>query len=437
MSDPTPQTTPINNLPMLQVSYQPSQFPPNAQLGQFGLFEDQSWAEGKGMVFSVSDYVAAQRQMINGTPIQDRAQFAWFYLPVGTVVTLMDNAIPTPSGKPCFDIANCGRCVDLIGTGSLVVIRLSDANMQNCVSAFYWRDVNLNMGTFVLYENAWFQANRTVLFLQDWPDGQVCPITDWYLEDKVSSVDWTSLDDCQLASLFQNADGSGKAYANIHGWGTTKRIPDLNAVGFNDCMSSFQWTSLVPMKEVIPPYTISLNAVDFNTNVTNLQASTVHKNNTGVAQTFSATLKDTNTCSVTVQVTSTIVTSVTTTFTQSFKYQGLGAEATSTLSISLQFQYTNSHSTTTSVTNALEIDITENTTAQPQGTTTAVLSVQVAQLNAMPCSVNATRWYNQPVTGAVQDPTNNNWWMRTETVNFTVSGGLASNASISTSFTAN
>jgi hypothetical protein len=42
-------------------------------------------------------------------------------------------------------------------------------------------------------------------------------------------------------------------------------------------------------------------------------------------------------------------------------------------------------------------------------------------------TTKATRWYDVPMVGAVQDSTNNNWYRREEDIKITMSGTLAAN----------
>ena len=60
----------------------------------------------------------------------------------------------------------------------------------------------------------------------------------------------------------------------------------------------------------------------------------------------------------------------------------------------------------------------------PRCNWTASLTAQIGKMPPTAYNTTAERWYDQPVTGAVQDPANNNWYKRTEQVTGVVSGGL-------------
>jgi hypothetical protein len=80
--------------------------------------------------------VPNQRHTVKSS-LFDRATFAAFNLPVGTVMTLMDNVKPVPAGKPVADLSGCGHCVDLVGTGKTEAVDLEVINMNDSVSAFF------------------------------------------------------------------------------------------------------------------------------------------------------------------------------------------------------------------------------------------------------------------------------------------------------------
>jgi hypothetical protein len=182
----------------------------------------------------------------------------------------------------------------------------------------------------------------------------------------------------------------------------------------------------------IPTLTTQLTNANFGSDGLAVQSVQSQSNGTSQPQIFKITLKDTNTLTLTVQVTSTFVTSVSTTFTESYQAGVPGDMETSTLSVTLSFSYTKSTQKTTTSTQTFELDLEEDVTAAPNAITTATLTAQIAKLIPQSCQVQATRWYDQPVTGATPDPTNNNWWMRNETVTFTMSGGLVANVGVTT-----
>jgi hypothetical protein len=131
--------------------------------------------------------------------------------------------------------------VDLVGTGRTETIDLPSGNENDCISFFFWRTVDLNMGAIEFFDDANFGGNRATVFLSEWDYEQIYSISDWWLQDRLSSIRWKTLTDRQTAVLFDNNDGSGNTYGNIKGWGDLKEIPNLDNIGFNDAVSAFRW----------------------------------------------------------------------------------------------------------------------------------------------------------------------------------------------------
>lgn len=141
--------------------------------------------------------------------MQDAATWVAFNLPVGVVMTLIDNNTPVESGHLVWELRNCGRCIDLVGTGQTEAVDLTQCNMNDCVSSFFWRKVDLAQGAIELFDDVNFQGNRSTLFLGEWPMGTAVSLENWWLRGRVSSVRWHMLDDRQTVALFSNTDGTG------------------------------------------------------------------------------------------------------------------------------------------------------------------------------------------------------------------------------------
>ncbi|MGB8770786.1 MAG: ETX/MTX2 family pore-forming toxin [Candidatus Korobacteraceae bacterium] len=423
----------------------PSTPPPTLPTGTVVLYRDNNWQDQSPLKLTTANNREAVRHTIGGTNMQDAATWVAFNLPVGQVMTLTDNdnAVPTVSSSSSssssssapapgsssvpdtssfvWNLRGCGRAIDLVGTGQTEGVDLTQVNMNDCVSSFFWRNVDLSLGAIELYDDSNFKGNRNVIFLGEWPSGQVNSITGWWLEDRVSSVRWTTLDDRQTASLFENNDGSGRSYQNIQGSGDTKEISDLNQAQFNDCMSSFRWDGLAPVKEIIAPFNLSV-PID-TSNATGLSANTKGTNDSDLPQPVTVTLTDTDSQTLTVTVTDTIVAGFELSYSQSWN----AGVSSGTLSVKLNFSYTHTNTTQTSETRTVALAISQTVNAPPHTTYVATLTVQLGKLPPTTYKTKAQRWYTQPVTGAVPDPANNNWYLRTEEVNGTVEGGLACN----------
>jgi hypothetical protein len=400
----------------------PTPPPPALSSGEVVLFKDSNWSSEK-LALTLNNYRSGVRQSIAGTSLQDQATYVSFNLPAGTVVTLMDDFNALPPGQLAPNLANCGRCVDLVGTGQTEGISLIDANMNDCVSAFFWRIVDLDLGAMVLFEDSNYSGNRTAVFLAEWPAFQVNSIKDWYLADRVSSVNWSTINDRQMVSLFNNSDGTGISYGNINGWGAVKQIPNLSTVSFNDVMSSFSWTPLAPVKEIIQPFTMNLTFGP--TGSTGLSTTESGTNSSPVAQQITVQFNQQDAQTLTVASTETITIGVSLTYTESWKVSVPPEEMGGSLSLQLSQSYTNSQTNTASSTTTISLNLSQTVTVGPSCNYLVTWNVQMGQLPETTYQTTATRWYNQPVTGGIQDPANNNWWKRVETVTGTVAGGLA------------
>ena len=327
--------------------------------GTVTLFRDNHWSPDSNnqLVLSTDDYLERVRHSIAGTNMQDAATWVAFNLPVGTVVTLMDNATPADDGIQPWDLRDCGRCVDLVGTGTTVAVDLVACNMNDCVSAFFWRKVNLDVGAIELFDDDDFKGNRTTLFLSEWPYGKAHSIDRWWLAGRVSSARWKSLQDTQSAGLFSTADGTtGTRYQNIFAWARNKEIASLSREFFNDSMRGFQWQGLEPRKESIPVISISPNLQDPES------ISDVHTVNnlaSELPQKVTLAVKNTDAQTLTVTVTNTHVVGLKVTATATYGSPGI---ASGSLAIELSYTYTHTDTTQTTSTHTIELDVTQEYT---------------------------------------------------------------------------
>lgn len=358
----------------------------------------------------------------------DNATFVSFNLPVGTVMTLMDNVTPVPGGHTVSDLSNCGRCVDLVGTGQTEGVNLMAVNMNDCVSSFFWREVDLDLGAIEIFDDVDFGANRNTLFLSEWNSGRIYSIEEWWLQDRVSSIRWRTLNDRQTAQMFDNVDGSGDSYNNIKGYGTTKEIANLDDIRLNDRISSFRWDGIVPKKEIIAPFDVKVST---GTDALGL-TSVLHGTNGGsLPAPVVLTLNDTTTQTVTVSTTDTHVTAIKTSYSQKNEPKvGIGLGTATTWSIEMSYSYTHSDTKTTSETKTITLSIAETVMAQKMTTWKATLLVTIGKIPATVYNTTAQRWYDEPVTGGVPDPANNGWYKRIEPVSVTVEGSLATDTSV-------
>ena len=406
--------------------------PTDVQSGVVRLYHDDSFT-GASFEIDTRDYRADERHSIAGSSIQDRATYVAFNLPIGTVMTLMDNFVPAGQGGVA-DLRYCGRTVDLVGTGRVESVNLVQRDMNDCVSAFFYRKVDMNMGCIELYDHDDFRGNCVKIFLSEWPSGTVHSVSDWHIQDRISSMRWNTLEDRISVSLFDNDDGSGDNYNNIAGWNRTKEIRNLDTVGFSDRMSSFRWEGIAPRREVIAEFRlpVNLNSEDGQP----LQQTIDGDNDSPTELTTQVQLTNNEAQTLTVAVTDTFVTGVTTTVTQSYAWgSDIGGKISGSLSVAMKFEHTNSTTRTTSTTKAIGLNVTQTVVIPKYSHYEATLMVRTGRLRPGTYQTDATRWYDRPVPGGVQDPENNNWYRRQERVTFTLQGGLASSLHVRTKAT--
>lgn len=401
----------------------PSVAPPEVPPGIVRFFRDADW-QSSHLDMSTQSYRPGARHSIAGTEMQDAATWVSFNLPVGTVMTLMSDDVPVPSGKPVNDLSGAGPCIDLVGTGTTVAVDLTKVSMNDAVSAVFWRTVDLKMGAVELYEHSAFGGNRSVLFLGEWPAGTLNSLRDWWINDRLSSARWTTLDDRQSVSLFEHPDGGGRSYQNIDGWGDTHEIKNLGEANFNDCMTAFRWEGLIPMKEEVAPFT--LEATLDMAGATTISSEASGTNDTDVAQTTSVQLSRSDAQTLTFTSTDTNVVGTSISLETSFSVSYAGATAGVKLTVGLNFSYTHTQTTSTSTTTTVGFNFTEPITAPAHSVWTAKLVVEIGRLPPTAYKTTAVRWYDQPVTGSVVDPANHNWYKRTEDVTGILSGGISS-----------
>ncbi|KAJ5797662.1 uncharacterized protein N7503_006958 [Penicillium pulvis] len=419
--------TPATQVKLLTKLPAPPSAPPSLASGIVSLFADDNW-DSQRLDLNMNDFSSGDRPTIKRSAL-DNATYVAFNLPIGTVVTLMDNVQPVPAGKLAADLSGCGRCVDLVGTGNTESVDLQSVNMNDCVSSFSFREIDLNMGAIELFQDADFNGGRNTIFLSEWDSGVTYSIGDWWITDAVSSVRWKSLNDRQAAVLADNSDGSGDNFPNIKGWGNNKESADLgDDASFNDQMSSFRWDGIVPALEIIAPFNIVLSGGSTSSGLTAAVSGT---NNSTLAQPVTVTLTKTDAQTLTVTTMDEQVTGLKSTQTMEETAGDPGiASASTTWAIELSYSYTESTTKETSETTTLDLSIAQTVNAPPQCSYTATLIVQIGKIPPKVYTTTAQRWYKVPVTGGVMDPLNNNWYQRVEPVSVSVTGSLASSTTV-------
>lgn len=397
--------------------------PPPQASGHVVLFRDNKWTSQK-MVLSLDDYLKGVRHSMGGSPLQDATTWVAFNLPVGTVMTLMQDVkeVDTAKGQQCWDLRNCGNCVDLVGTGNTEGVDLTKCNMNDCISAFFWRDVDLDLGAIELFGDVDFRGNRTTIFLSEWPPGRTHELGGWWLNDKISSVRWTTLHDRQMVSLFEHSNGSGRRYENVFGWSSKKEIARLSDVSFNDCISSFSWQALAPKKEIFTNIVLRPN-ISEGSELPGLYSSKTGTNLTSETQIDKISLKDETAQEITI----TLEEKYTTGYKVSYEVGAdtLGKDKKLNIGIERTGEKKGAMENKTSMNMSLSIE--NEIKVPPRSSYEATLTVQMIKLQGVPFQTTAERWYDVSLTGTVPDPANNGWYKRVETVNGIIDAALGCN----------
>jgi len=338
----------------------------------------------------------------------------------------MDNIAPLAAGQNVADLKGCGVTVDLVGTGQTEAVDLRNVSMNDCVSSFSWRAVDLDLGAIELFENVGFAGNRAILFLSEWKTGEVHSIVPWWMNDRVSSVRWKTLDDRATAELFEHGDGGGSSFNNILGFGSMKECGDLRDYRLNDQMSSFRWDGMVPKKEIIKPFDVTIPTGRVQTGF--VVSESIRNNgerDLPVDVTFSKRVGKT----VTVSTTNTYVTGVKTTFTT--KKTNITPDIGSTeisFALELSFSYTRSDTTTRTDTVETATQQTAKITVPPRKRGEARLFYAVGELPPTAYETTAERWYDRALPHTVRD---GSLYKREEPVRIMVEGGMVGTGTVS------
>lgn len=207
-------------------------------------------ADVKGPVsqFVVENYAENDRQRLE-PGIRDTLTWVAWNLPVGMVVTLFDN-LTNDSNRRVGDLSSLGATIDLVGTGLPEATDLRKSNMNDMVSGFFWRNVDLDLGALEMFQDPRFGGVRQCLFLSEWDRDTTYNINDWFMNDSASSLRWTTLSDRASVTLFDDVGGGGQRYSNVMGWARGKQIENCDAIDFNEKVSSFSWSAILPRRRL-------------------------------------------------------------------------------------------------------------------------------------------------------------------------------------------
>lgn len=323
---------------------------------------------------------------------------------------------------PALTRSTCdaGCAIDLVGTGKTMGVELPSLGLNDCLSAFFWREVDLDVGAVELFADPDFNGTRTTIFLSEWSPDTVHPVNRWWLENKISSMRWRSLDR-QEVEFFNHIDGSGEAFRNATGYSSIKQINFLKDIRVDDCLSSFSWRPLNPKKEVVHLLNVQPETDNSQTWFSAVQRI---ENNSPTELSREVTFEFGQEEEISITTTDSFANSITASITREV---GVDGPVTANASFSMEVSFSYEHSTERSktFTQSLSLSTTETLVAPAFSTVTAYLAAQIAQMPARDYTTTVDRWYEQPVRNSELDPSNG-WYKRTENIKLTIKGGLAS-----------
>jgi len=223
---------------------------PEQRPGTVRLYDDMSWDSP----FLEIDTAGLRTNIRHTLTRPDHATWVAYNLPVWDVVTLCDDVTETTGGHISELLKNCGRIVDLIGTGKTEAVDLIPMNMNDCASTYIYRHVVPAQGWVELFEDVNYEGNRTCVFFSDFEFKRWHSLSQWYICGRMSSVRRKNLPPDVAVQLCE-MDSNGK-YNDFNRIGVIWRDkPDLRGEGLpshrlNDCINTFGFFVTPPMGPV-------------------------------------------------------------------------------------------------------------------------------------------------------------------------------------------
>jgi hypothetical protein len=400
--------------------------------GQIKLFKDNNW---NGTSFTIdtnsSLYPSGNFFSFHGSPLQNSATWIAFNLPENVVCTLCDSLVQNTNP---YDFSNAGVCVDLIGNGKVQTIDLSAYGANDILSGGIWREVDPTQGWFQLFHDNAQQGTFATIFLAEWPTSTPNSITEWWLQDQGSSLNYPCLTPPQLLKLADNSDGSGQSItvgaSNAFGTWNQPTVVDLTNSDMNDKVSSFSYSLIPPVRVLVSSVTTSVTAAinpsqTFTETVTGTNASSeVFTTTRTVAVGKTVTIANTTTQQY--QTTATITASVSATEGVPGKVSIAGSLTTS---FSVSATLSSSQTTTNTDTLTLQQDITFN--VPPQSTYSAVATIAIGQVPQTIVKQDGHFYYSQNLPGSVKQ--DDGTYLLTAPLTVVIEGEVGSSVTFSVS----
>jgi len=383
---------------------------PVVPLNEVWLYDGAANWQGAVYKIDLANYDPGYQVSFQGTWINDKSDLVAYNLPVGRVVTLLNNVTTPPKTEP-YNLAGAGVCVDLFGTGKTETVALNKVGATNCLSAFIWRDPDFSTGLFQLFDtgskvepSTATEGPRTTIFLSEWAKDQPHSLAKWAISDASDSIYYSGLN-AQSVFLYDGGNGDGGATAPFSGWQrTTWGL--LQDQGFTNRAGSWSWKLLRPVYSVVDDVKIGLS--DAAASTSSFTKEDRGTNLSDFTMNAGAEFKNESTQSVTTQVSNSVTTgsSLTASLTSEYKAGVPGDEVTESWSIGISFSEseTVSNSTDTTVTSSQTITQTFSFVVLPYHTWHATWVVQTAEVPAISFSTLGHYYYDKPVPGSYPDP---------------------------------
>lgn len=362
--------------------------------GTVRLMADPNWSSAY-IDCSTGNYVEGKQYSIVGTSLNDKATWIAFNLPAGTVMTWLQN--PTSNAYP-YDFANAGVCVDLIGNGAMQTVDLKALGANDTLSAFVWRQVNMDAGVFQLFDNTGCTGNRNTFFLGEWPRNTINTLDNWWICDRAASAYFTGLS-VQSFTLFDGGNGGG-ANVTYAGWLQTTRVDSLLA--FKDKAASWSWSLLTPIFSVVQPFTMT--AVGSNDPALSLVSTITGVNDGAATITDKVTVSSADAQSLTLSVTDTTQIGYVESVKFTYSTMDIFTDSVSfEINCSFSQTYTYAQSKSTTKTETITLTVEQDIVVPADSSYVSTLNIQLSEIPATKFTTQGQFYYDQPVPGSVYD----------------------------------
>lgn len=362
---------------------------------------------------STIDFESEAKEIIKTAPYKNEQSSLYYNLPKGQVVTLFD-ACPDNFSEMYKE-----RALDLVGTGTTVYLNndyLGKRNVKNAISCYTCYTYDDSEGYVTFYNDQDYKGNTKTVFLSLFNPDELVDIRNWHINNHPESVKWNIPEVVQF-EIYED-QGSGKQDA-FTGWSSMKEKSSLP--GMNNKVSSFRITFKRPEKEEIKDVTFDAGSMSVGNSFSQFYETS---NDAGTEARHTLTINQETARTVSTTVTEGMVhgwsIEVTATYSPPDATGGFGGS----VSVGAHGSYSSEWSSTRTQTELLGLEVSQEVTVPAYCNYKARFSAEIGTIGATTVTTTADRWYSIPVANSVRDSSNNNWYKRTETVGYTVEGGI-------------